>query len=308
MGRIVKTVALLLTLIVVMSCLTLLAVKPATAQSFPQPSIPTFTLRFVDSSYVESPVYSPDPYTGKNELVQTSNYALNLTVEMTVYNQPFTAYVDAKGNQILLLYNVEWKPHYSTNWQGFGANDSLVASNSWFTGPFSTELISPNAPTTIYSFGLGQNNATAPFTTGPGYGDGNLGIIPLNGQGQVDFRIEAYIGYSTTLETNPILDPYHRTHEYNALITSPSSGFSDVQTITIPAYVPSNSQANPAPTLSSAPTPTSMSTLTPAATAENSSPNSFWQIISIVSLIVIAILLAIIIVLLLVIKQRKTIN
>jgi hypothetical protein len=297
-----RTFTLILTLLLVISCL-FVTVKSVAAQPLPQPSIPTFTLKFVDSSYIESPVYSPDPYTGKNELLKTSSYALNLTVEMTVNNQPFNAYVDAKGNQILLLYNVQWKPHYSTNWNGFGANDSLVASNSWFTGPYSSELISPNAPTTIYSFGLGQNNATAPFTTGPGYGDGNLGIIPLNGQGQIDFKIEAFIGYSATLETNPILDPYGRTHEYNALITGPSSGFSDIQTITIPAYTPASSQSSPIPTLSSS--PTSMSTLTSSSNIEGSPSTSFLLIVTTISLIVIAILLAVIIALLLHMKSKK---
>jgi hypothetical protein len=306
MSRTAKTLALLLTFVVAMSCLTM-AVKQVTAQSFPQPTIPKFTLKFVNSSYVESPVSSPDPYTGKNELVQTSNYALNLSVEMTIYNQPFTPYVDSKSNQIVLLYNVEWKPHYSADWNGFGANRSLVASNSWFVGPMSTTLISPNAPTTTYRFGLGQNNATAPLTTGPDYGDGNLGTIPLNGQGQVDFKVEAFIGYATTLETNPLSDPYHRTYEYDALITGPSSGFSNVQTITIPANVPSSSQSSPVPRLSSA--PTSTSTPTPSSTSVSSSqPTSFWLVISTISFVVIAILLALISALLLIMKHRKSAN
>lgn len=243
MGSRSKGLAVALILVMAVSSASLLIVKPANAQALPQPSVPQFTLKFVDSSYVEAPVYSPNPYTGQNDLVQPSNYELNLSVEMIIKNQPFTPYIDAKGNQIVLLYNVEWKPHYSTDWNGFGANNSLIASNSQFVGPMSTALISPNAPTTIYHFGLGQNNATAPFTTEPDYGQGNLGIIPLNGQGQVDFRVEAFTGYETLLEAKP--GDYYYDEYYPALITGPSSSFSEIQTITIPA---SSISASPSPT------------------------------------------------------------
>ena len=42
MGKISRIVASLLTLTIIMSCLTLLTVKPADAQSIPKPAIPEF--------------------------------------------------------------------------------------------------------------------------------------------------------------------------------------------------------------------------------------------------------------------------
>jgi|WetSurMetagenome_2_1015567.scaffolds.fasta_scaffold23921_3 hypothetical protein len=44
MGRISKTLSLFLTLTIALSCLTLIVVKPAIAQTAPKPSVPTFTV------------------------------------------------------------------------------------------------------------------------------------------------------------------------------------------------------------------------------------------------------------------------
>ena len=67
MGKIGKTFAIFLTLIVAMSCLTLLTVKPVNAQSIPKPSVPEFTLQIADHSYdvPAKTTSTTDPYTGK---------------------------------------------------------------------------------------------------------------------------------------------------------------------------------------------------------------------------------------------------
>jgi hypothetical protein len=58
MGKISKTLALLLTVIIATSCLTLFIFKPANAQSTAKPSIPQFTLSFVNASYSKGSDFS----------------------------------------------------------------------------------------------------------------------------------------------------------------------------------------------------------------------------------------------------------
>jgi hypothetical protein len=60
-----KSLAFLLDLLIVMSSLTILMVKPANAQTIPKPSVPEFTAKFVDHSYIVSASTTVDPYTGK---------------------------------------------------------------------------------------------------------------------------------------------------------------------------------------------------------------------------------------------------
>ena len=72
MSKIGKTFALFLTLIIAMSCLTLLTVKPAFAQSIASPSIPQFSVKYSGLFY--------DPLSAVD----------NRTLFFTIRNQPFT--------------------------------------------------------------------------------------------------------------------------------------------------------------------------------------------------------------------------
>ena len=101
MGKIGKTFAIFLTLIIAMSCLTLLTVKPVNAQAIPKPSVPEFTGKFVNASYS---VTTTNPYTGANETQQI----INDSIEVTIKNQPF----DHSNYQI--YYNIRTKPHFSS--------------------------------------------------------------------------------------------------------------------------------------------------------------------------------------------------
>lgn len=113
MGKFSKTLALILTLIVAISCLTLLSVKPASAQtptpfpeSIPIPSIPEFTVN------------------------STNPNIINITIK----NQPFLTPIN--GNSSDLYYNVRFKSHFGVNWieQSFYSGSSpgtlLAQSNS----------------------------------------------------------------------------------------------------------------------------------------------------------------------------------
>ena len=65
MGKIGKTFAIILTVIIATSCVNLPTVRPANAQTIPKPSIPRFTLRYVVDYYDVPTTYKTDPYTGK---------------------------------------------------------------------------------------------------------------------------------------------------------------------------------------------------------------------------------------------------
>jgi hypothetical protein len=99
MGRISKTVALLLTLIVVMSCLSLLMVKPTNAQLIPAPSVPQFTVKFVEWTYFVP--FDPGAVP---------------VVNFTFKNPPFTPYTDQNGTKIDLNYLIEWKRPTEQTW------------------------------------------------------------------------------------------------------------------------------------------------------------------------------------------------
>ena len=108
MGRISKTFALFLTLITVMSCLTIVMVKPPSAQSIPKPSVPEFTVQLVDRSYDEPPTYQKDPSTGQDKLVWIGGHIDNKTIDFTIKNQPFIPYkTDEKQYRTILQYTAQ---------------------------------------------------------------------------------------------------------------------------------------------------------------------------------------------------------
>jgi hypothetical protein len=101
MGTINKYLAVVFILIVAISCLSLLMVKPAQAQT---PSTPSFSINAVSGSNVIPTTYSTDPYTGAN--ITNLGYTITtFKVTITVQNSlPTTAYL------------LEVKGHYSSNW------------------------------------------------------------------------------------------------------------------------------------------------------------------------------------------------
>jgi hypothetical protein len=83
---------------------SLLMISPAFAQST-KPSVPEFTLKYVDHTADSQPSAELDPYHG------------NKTVDVTIKNQPFTSYLDANGNSVSLYYNIRFKSIYMTEWR-----------------------------------------------------------------------------------------------------------------------------------------------------------------------------------------------
>ena len=116
MGSIGKGFSLLLVVILAVS--SLMMVESASAQSIPKPSVPEFTLKYVDNSYDVPPMTtsSTDPYTGKVTFTTIPGYHVeNKSVEITIKNQPFTSYLNENGSRVWLFYYVAVKGHFE-NW------------------------------------------------------------------------------------------------------------------------------------------------------------------------------------------------
>lgn len=182
----------------------------------PKPSVPEFTLKFVEDSYDVAPTTTIDPYTGKT-ITHPGYVVYHRTIEITVKNQPFSPYTDANGNYINVYYNVSFKGHYE---------------NSWAHYPDSTyeDLFNASASDyTVIRMSLGNY---------PSIPDG----------AQLDFRLEALIGHYD-YDRTPSGTEY--VTGFSAYATS---GWSDAQTLTIgESQTPTPS---PPTTPATTPTPT----------------------------------------------------
>ncbi|MCW3994750.1 MAG: hypothetical protein NWE98_01210 [Candidatus Bathyarchaeota archaeon] len=159
------------------------------------PSVPEFTVRYVDHSYDVPPTYKIDPYTGKTVVDRNGYHVDNRTIEVTIKNQAFTPSVTEDGNITGLYYNVRSKGHYE------GWND---ASSYHYIDKFQASTSSQ----TVILFFL-QN-----WSIPPG--------------GQVDFQVQAVIGYSYTYVTGLCGESTART-----FVSISQSDWSSTQTITI---------------------------------------------------------------------------
>lgn len=108
-----KKPAYLLILSLIAACL--IAVQNAQA-SITKPSVPVFTLQFVDYSYDVPPTYGIDEFTGKTVVKVQGEHIDNRSVVFTIRNQPFTPYVDSSNNNIGLYYNFRFKGHFGSDW------------------------------------------------------------------------------------------------------------------------------------------------------------------------------------------------
>jgi hypothetical protein len=137
MGKISKTFALLLTLIVAILCLTLLTANSVIAESpIPKPSVPQFSVSLADHSYDTPPVTTSttNPYNNKTTTTTIPSYHVrNITIDLTINNQPYPKTIN--GNASFVYFNVRIKPHFGQDWtelfQYYG--NSPVQSNSQST-------------------------------------------------------------------------------------------------------------------------------------------------------------------------------
>jgi hypothetical protein len=238
-----KAACLLFILIVTLS-IGSLTIKPISAQLIPKPSVPEFTLKYVDKSYYVSPITTTtiDPYTGKQIITIEAGYHVqNDSIVVSVKNQPFTSYVDSKYNIINLYNSIRWKGHFVNYWSGSYPENNTFPNNWEYLQASSTDNISDDIDLVL---GLYGNNGT-------GHYDAYAGVIG----GQIDFQVISFIGYSTPIEVPPNFMNPHYTYYGN--YTGQTSDWSNTQTITIPETSTSTS-VSPNPTLSptSSPNPT----------------------------------------------------
>jgi hypothetical protein len=211
-----------LILVVVLAASSLIMVESASAQSIPKPSIPEFTAQIVAYPYDIPTTHSIDPYTGK-DITNQGYHVENRSIEVRIKNQPFTTFNDS-GWIVDFYYNVRVKGHYAQNW---------------------TELYNPIVNPELYSVGSQYTifNYPEEYSGSEGMHFG-IGTFPV--RGQVDFQVEAMMGY-----VHRVYNP-NAKEQYNMfpwVFDGELSGWSNTQTVTIPetSATPSSSP-NPTPT------------------------------------------------------------
>ncbi len=249
-------------LIVILAIMCLIIAKPAFAQTptpssvpIPTPSIPTFTVQPVGPPYTVPTTYSLNQSTG--QVVAQIGYTNEFSyVVVTIKNQPFTSYFDSNlAQNILFYYNIQIKNHNESSW-----SDIYTADNGYLTQSDSD-----------------YTNTSIPLSNLSEVG------IPIPEGTQTDIQVEAMIGYVSRVynpNATSLLDMY--PWEF----TGQTSGWSNTQTVTIPANVPLSS--SPAPSSSTSTSSPSSSTSTTAPTSTQS-PTSIYEILiaSFVALVVV---------------------
>ncbi len=162
-----------------------------------KPSVPEFTLKYIDRSYDTKPAYSIDPYTGQSVITDPSHHIKNQTIEITIKNQPFSPSKDASGNWTSLYYDISFKGHYENEWDSFPhrPNHGYVSASS--------------SDYTIISFGHDQ------------LGDVSVG-------GQIDVQVVALIGHDNEFA---VFGTFGEGREF--YFTGEASDWSSIQTVTI---------------------------------------------------------------------------
>ncbi len=214
-----KPATLILIAVLVLSSIG--AIAAVSAESIPKPSVPEFTVKYVDNSYDVPPTYDVDPYTGEPVMTYAGYHIENKSIEVIIKNQHFTSYRNENGSPVRLCYYVRYKGHFENwttgypDWEHMGEHYVMG-----YRSPSDSEY-------TVVDFGFAGNNGSDT------YGDRLRDEISAGDK--LDFRVEAIIGYSTLVNEPaqfymvPYGDEISRHYDF----TGERSGWSDTQTITI---------------------------------------------------------------------------
>ena len=216
-----KNFAVLFILILAASSLTAVV-----AAQTSQPSVPEFTMKYVDLSYDVPPTYGIDQFTGQNVVKQGGYHVDKQSAVFTIKNQPFTSYNDSSGNNISLYYNFRYKGHFGTEWRDYPFGESgggvYKYSDLYYTSPESPKLEASNSEYTELALSL-------PFLFGLG--------TTIHNDDEIDFQVQALMGH-----IDYVGDGYYR-------YTGERSAWSNTQTIKVgqksSTAVPDNSDASP---------------------------------------------------------------
>jgi hypothetical protein len=165
-----------------------------------EPSVPEFTLRYVDNSYnvPSSSTSTTDPYTGKVTTSTVPGYLVeNKSVYVIITNPSFTSYKDENGSDITLFYHVLFKGHFEETWRGL-----------------------PNYPEGYNSY---DRNSSVTLVPVPVYN--------VSAGGQVDVEVRALIGKFVTVYDPPAFS-FSKIGSHEVFVGE-ASAWSPIKTITI---------------------------------------------------------------------------
>ena len=195
----------------------------------PKPSVPEFTMKYVDNSYDVPPTYGIDQYTGENVTVKEGYHVDNRMIKFTIKNQPFISYNDTSGNLIALYYNFRFKGHYGYEWSyyPFKPDGQSTIPYGMFTVGLSPKFPASNSDYTVVSINVSILDGLRDVPTGT----------------QAEFQAQALIGHIDYIASGLLAGSY-----YN--FTGERSDWSNTQTITI------GESQTPTPSPAATPTPT----------------------------------------------------
>ena len=178
--------------------------EPTGLDSIPTPSIPEFTLGFVNKSHYSSPVYEVSPYTGeKDVLVEPGHYEDERYVEVNITNQQVSLTSTRLENYTNLYYKIRVKGHYEDEW---------VEAPHLMPSHYRYHNASDYAYTVILVEISAQNS---------------LRNVPSGGE--IDVQVEALIGQ--VIKTKIMI---YGEESYSYKFVGEESGWSSTQTIVIP--------------------------------------------------------------------------
>jgi hypothetical protein len=205
MGKTSKTFALILTIIIVMSCLTMLTVKPVKSQTITKPSVPEFTIEPVGPAFDIPPTYSFNASSGLFYTDEGYHFEYS-TVEVRIKNQAFTN----QTNNDRLVYNVRLKPHN-------------------YPDTYLYELFNPNRD----GFPV-QTNSNVTMIPIAAEGAKET-AFQITAGATTDIQVEAMFGH---IERGFNGNATNQIEMYPYVFVGQKSGWSDTHTVTLPPKAP----------------------------------------------------------------------
>jgi hypothetical protein len=225
-----------LVLLALMIASSLILVKSSSAQS--TPSVPEFSVQYVNHPYDLAPTYTVDPYTGQTEVASHGGHFDNYTVEIKIKNQAFTSTIDQSGNQTSLYYNLRFKGHYEENWTYYPVESTDFGSayhpvDPYQTGSRGSQYI--DASNTDYTTLILPQWRVASIKQG----------------GEVDVQVQALIGYDSVSDWGEFMGGELLTYYFEGQYTD----WSSTQTVKIDDAAAVTPPSSPAPSSSAAQDP-----------------------------------------------------
>jgi hypothetical protein len=229
---------------VILAISILITLSSANAQTIPKPSVPEFTVKYVDYSFDVPPKYGIDQYTGQNITIQSGYHVDNRSIEFTIKNQQFTSNKDSSGNAINLYYNFRFKGSYGESWIYYPERPDGSSVIHYSGGPLPTNdyedyppyYRASNSDYTITPLGINLIEII---------GNQKIGVLhqELTNGINIQFEIQAMIGYFT-----------RNSYGY-FIFTGQTSDWSSTKTITISdeSVSPTQSSTSQMPTINTGP-------------------------------------------------------